>query len=136
MPGQQAVAIEVEIADQRHVDTAGIETLPDRRHRAGGLLAVDRDTHQFGSSPRQRNDLRDRRGALVELDLIVNGVWYNEGAYDGTGNLPVYGSILMKSGFTATGSPDVYFNEGLVLGDWPPAEMQIPRVYVSHVDVE
>jgi hypothetical protein len=80
--------------------------------------------------------LRDNRGAQLELDIVLNGVWYNEGAYVGSGNLPVYGSILMKTGFTATGSPNVFYNEGLLLGDWPPAEMLIPRVYVSHVDVE
>jgi hypothetical protein len=78
--------------------------------------------------------LRDRKGALVNLDLIVNGVWYNEGEYDGSGNLPVYGSVLMKAGFHATGTPDIYFNEGLLLGDFPPPEMKIPRVYVSQVD--
>ena len=77
--------------------------------------------------------LRDRRGALVNLDLVVNGIWYNEGTYSGSGNLPVYGSILMKGGFVATGSPDIYFNEGIALGDFPPPEMKIPRVYSSQV---
>ena len=80
--------------------------------------------------------LRDRRGALVDLDIIVNGIWYNEGRYEGSGNLPVYGSILMKQGFAATGSPDIFFNEGIVLGDFPPPEMQIPRVYISQVDTD
>jgi len=80
--------------------------------------------------------LRDRRGALANLPIIVNGIWYNEGRYDGSGNLPVYGSILMKQGFQATGSPDIFFNEGILLGDFPPPEMQIPRVYVSQVDTD
>lgn len=80
--------------------------------------------------------LRDRRGAQVQLDLIVNGIWYNEGSYTGSGNLPVYGSVLFKAGFTATGTPDIHFNEGLILGDWPPPEMKIPRVYASQVETD
>ena len=96
-------------------------------------MGGDRD--EDGNEDRMTS-LRDRRGAQIDLDIVLNGVWYNEGAYDGSGNLPVFGSILMKGGFQATGSPDVWFNEGLVLGDWPPATMQIPRVYVSHFDVE
>lgn len=79
---------------------------------------------------------RDRRGAQVDLDLIVNGIWYNEGRYDGSGNLPAYGSILMKGGFTATGTPNIFFNEAIALGDWPPAEMKIPRVYASHINTD
>lgn len=84
----------------------------------------------------QLTTLRDIKGAQVDLDLIVNGVWYNEGRYDGSGNLPVYGSILMRQGFEATGTPDVWFNHGLQTGDWPPPEMQIPRVYVSQMDTD
>ena len=110
------------VVDHRHFE---ITTLRD--------MGGDRDDDGVVDT---MTSLRDRRGALVELDIILNGVWYNEGMYDGSGNLPVYGSILMKEGFAATGSPNIFYNEGLVLGDWPPAEMLIPRVYVSHVDVE
>ena len=78
--------------------------------------------------------LRDIRGALVSLDLCLNGVWYNEGAYDGAGNLPAYGSLLMKAGFEATGTPDVYFNEAILRGNWPPPDMNLARVYISFVE--
>ncbi len=80
--------------------------------------------------------LRDRKGAQVDLSVIVNGIWYNEGSYNGAGNLPVFGSVLMKAGFTATGTPDIWFNEAVLLGDWPPPEFKIPRVYVSQVETD
>lgn len=96
-------------------------------------LGGDRDAN--GVTDRMTS-LRDRRGALVNLDLIVNGIWYNEGEYSGSGNLPVYGSILMKGGFEATGTPNIYFNEGIALGDFPPAAMRIPRVYSSQVQTD
>lgn len=97
------------------------------------LMGGDRDAN--GVTDRMTS-LRDRRGALVNLDIVVNGIWYNEGRYDGSGNLPVYGSVLMKGGFEATGTPDIYFNEAIALGDFPPAEMRIPRVYSSQVKTD
>jgi hypothetical protein len=80
--------------------------------------------------------LRDIRGAQVDLELFLNGVFYNEGSYDGQGNMAYFGSLLFKAGFTVTGTPNVYFNEGLVLGDFPPAAMRIPRVYTSQVQTD
>ena len=80
--------------------------------------------------------LRDVRGAQVNLELFLNGVFYNEGAYQGSGNMAYFGSMMFKAGFNVTGSPDVYFNEGLVLGDFPPASMRIPRVYASQVQTD
>ena len=96
-------------------------------------MGGDRDAN--GTTDRMTS-VRDRRGALVNLDLIVNGIWYNEGRYSGSGNLPVYGSILMKTGFNATGTPDIFYNEGIALGDFPPPEMKIPRVYASQVETD
>lgn len=80
--------------------------------------------------------LRDIRGAQVNLELFLNGVFYNEGNYDGQGNMSFFGSLLFKAGFNVTGTPNVYFNEGLVLGDFPPASMRIPRVYTSQVQTD
>ena len=59
IPAQQAMAVEVEIADQRHLDAAGGQTVADRRHRAGGILGVDGDPHQLGTGPGQGGDLLD-----------------------------------------------------------------------------
>ena len=40
--GQQAVAVVVEVADQRHVDAHAVELLADVRHRRRRLGRVDR----------------------------------------------------------------------------------------------
>ena len=96
-------------------------------------MGGDRDSN--GVTDRMTS-LRDRRGAQVSLDVFLNGVFYNEGNYDGSGNMSFYGSMLMKNGFNAHGTPDVYFNEGLVLGDFPPPAMKIPRVFMSQLDTE
>jgi hypothetical protein len=113
-------------ADPLRVDYDIEETVP---RNLGGDRDMDGTIDTLTS-------VRDPRGALVDLDLVVNGIWYNQGGYDGSGNLPVYGSMLMRTGFEATGTPNIRFNEGILLGDFPPPEMQIPRVYVSQFDTE
>ena len=40
----------------------------------------------------------------------------------------------MRQGFSATGTPDVYFNENLFRGNWPPDELHLPRVYASQFE--
>ncbi len=56
---QQLVTVEVEIADQRGVHAELEQSLADGRHRAGGFLGVDRDTHQLRTGFGQRLDLLD-----------------------------------------------------------------------------
>ena len=45
--GQELVAVEVEVADQRHAAAQHVEPLTDARHRGGGLQGVDGEPHQF-----------------------------------------------------------------------------------------
>ncbi|MHB0969306.1 MAG: pilus assembly PilX family protein [Thermoanaerobaculia bacterium] len=74
----------------------------------------------------------DRDGAFVtDLDPILDGVFYNEGDYDTEGNAVYFGSLLINGNVIGTGTPEVWFDEKLVKGDWPPPSMPIPRVYIS-----
>ena len=62
--GQQLVAIEMEIANQRHATTQRIEALTNARHRSRGFERVDRDAHQFRSGLGQCLDLLDGCGDI------------------------------------------------------------------------
>ena len=64
MVGEQAVAVIVEVADQRHVAAGRIQPLADRRHRRGRGGRVDGDAHDLGAGVGQRPHLV-RRGAGV-----------------------------------------------------------------------
>lgn len=76
--------------------------------------------------------LWDVRGAKLLLERCnLSGVLYNEGAYDGSGNMNVYGSVFFRDGFVATGSPDVWFNAEIYRGNFPFSVWDLPRVYVS-----
>ena len=73
----------------------------------------------------------DRDGGLVQLDIWLNGVYYNEGEFWATGNAIYFGSVLAQADASKAGNPDIYFDERLVKGLWPPGNFGFPRVYVS-----
>jgi len=77
---------------------------------------------------------RDSIGGQIEIEVAINGIFYCEGVYSGSGNLSVYGSLLMRGGYTGGGSVETWFNEGIVRGDFPPKEWKLPRVYVTGHD--
>jgi hypothetical protein len=79
---------------------------------------------------------RDSVGALMQLQLNVNGVLYCEGYYTGTGNMKVFGSMMMRGGYGGGASLDVWFNEELVEGKFPPVEWELPRIFTSARDTD
>ena len=70
----------------------------------------------------------DENGAMVPLDVILQGILYNEGDYDAQGNAAYYGSVLIQGNVHGNGTPDVWFDETLIKGTWAPPRM--PRVIV------
>lgn len=71
----------------------------------------------------------DQDGAMVDLDVILYGVLYNEGQYDAEGNAAYYGSVLIQDTIVkGNGTADVWFDEKLIKGSWTPPNM--PRVMV------
>src|SRR5437773_2981418 len=75
MLAQELVAVEVEVADQRHADTGAIETLANRRHRRRSLARIDREAHELRPRARERLHLPDRA-------LDVRGVGIGHRLYD------------------------------------------------------
>jgi hypothetical protein len=75
----------------------------------------------------------DRDGGMVnDIQLFSNGVVYIEGDFgDTTGNAEYFGSLLVNGDVSGTGTPEVWFDERLIKGDWPPPEFNFPRVYIS-----
>lgn len=78
----------------------------------------------------------DRDGAVVELEVGLNGVFYIEGDWEQTGNGMFFGSVLVQGDASKAGTPDVWFDERLIKGDWPPAEFRFPRAYVSSLQTD
>lgn len=79
----------------------------------------------------------DKDGALLTIPPIMNGVFYNEGNFIAGGNSHWFGSILVQGNIDqANGTADVWFDERLIKGEWPPKEFKFPRVYVSAIKTD
>lgn len=88
------------------------------------------------SDPNDCTSLRyDDLGALVnDLQPIFEGVVYNEGAFESTtGNAPYYGSLLIQGTVGKAGTAQVWFDEKLIKGQWPPDSFNFPRVLISSI---
>ncbi len=67
---------------------------------------------------------------------VLNGVFYNEGRMNSSGNARYFGSVLINGNVVGTGTPDVFFDERLVKDEWPPKEWPFPRVYISAIQTD
>jgi Tfp pilus assembly protein PilX len=75
----------------------------------------------------------DSRGIPFRTDAALNGVLYNAGTFTVQGNAKYFGSVVAQRGVVdgSSGTPDFWFDERLVKGQWPPKGMSIPRVVIS-----
>jgi hypothetical protein len=81
----------------------------------------------------------DKTGALVNLTNggpVLDGVWYNEGDYDSTGNAAYYGSVLIKGTVQRAGTVDVFYDESLSRGDWQKRFPDLPRVLITAIETD
>lgn len=77
----------------------------------------------------------DKRGGLVTLGPVTNGVLYNEGLFSSTGNATYFGSVLVGSGgIDPAGTPKVWYDESLQDGTWVPPGM--PRVMITSLQTD
>lgn len=88
---------------------------PDCTHN--GYNANGRLVQNFGNQPNTKP--------------ILDGVLYNEGAFDTQGNAAYFGSVLIEGNIRGTGTPEVWFDECLVKGCWQDKFKELPRVYVT-----
>jgi len=82
------------------------------------------------------SNMYDRDGGLVSLDPGLDGVIYNEGSFDTKGNQPYFGSIVLGNSTDIKGTANIYFDENLIKGNWPPPGIKLPRVYVSSTQTD
>ncbi len=86
-------------------------------------------TYSYTTKP----SARDTQGIPFTDTIHFQGVLYVEGEFQFNGNLNVFGAVVTKGGMTSTsaGTPDIYFDERLIKGDWPPPELELPRTMVT-----
>jgi hypothetical protein len=114
--------------------TVGWEAPGAQTRRPRDLLA-DNTLPNCGTTPSAcTSNGYDRDGALVNIPATLAGVLYNEGTYNSTGNVDYFGSVLVRGSATATGTPNVWFDEKLIKGNWAPPGMPRVIVYSSQTD--
>jgi hypothetical protein len=114
-------------------DPAQQTYLPSRVGEDGQPVVATCDA---ASDPRNCTSLRyDDLGALVnDMKPFFEGVVYNEGAFENTtGNAIYYGSLLIQGNVGKGGTPQVWFDEKLIKGQWPPDSFNFPRVLISSI---
>jgi hypothetical protein len=70
---------------------------------------------------------------MVSLEVICDGILFNEGNYSSSGNAAYFGAVLVRGTVSATGTPNVYFDARLLKGT-PPRNM--PRVTIYSLDTD
>lgn len=88
-------------------------------------------TYTYTTDPNGRDD----QGPPFSDNLNLLGVLYVSGEFEFTGNMVVFGAVITQGGMVnaspSAGTPDVYFDERLIKGAWPPPELQLPRTMIT-----
>jgi hypothetical protein len=80
---------------------------------------------------------RDAKGPDIPNvnDVILHGIFYMSGTFSPGGNGLYYGAVIAENVDT-NATPDIFFNERILLDSWPPADSPVPKVYVSVWEVD
>ena len=104
--------------DMRVVDLPGTET----QAVTVGAQTVTRTT----------TNARDDAGLPIVMNVNFVGVVFKEGVFEAQGNMIYYGSVIGKQRVgPGAGTPDLYFDERLIKGEWPPPELTLPLTMVT-----
>lgn len=93
---------------------------------------TDAATCTSGSRTPAGVPVKDTTGLPFQTDAVLNGVLYNSGTFETQGNAKYFGSVVAQRGvIDGGGTPEFWFDERLIKGEWPPKGMSIPRVVIS-----
>ncbi len=84
--------------------------------------------------------VRNTQGPPIDDEATIWGVLYTNGYWDATGSAKYYGSVISKQGIgessPSAGTPDLYWDESIARGQWPPREWELPRVVISRWETD
>lgn len=106
----------------------GISLVAPIRLAAANLIQDDGIT--LGTVP-MRND----QGPAIAADVAFDGILFTNGTFDATGPALYYGSVIARGDVIQPNpvSPtvEIYWNDAIRTGKWPPAAWGLPRVVVT-----
>ena len=93
----------------------------------GEVWCTDMPTCPGAASP-----MKDNYGLPFQDVVVMDGVFYNSGAFTAKGQARYFGSLIAQQGvLDGGGTPELFFDESLVKGNWPRKGMNLPRVVIS-----
>jgi len=101
---------------------------------AGGTYSINGMRRVADGFTRQDPAIDAGTAGKWDADINMYGILYINGAYDAQGNWIYFGSIVTKSGMYGnggSGTPNIYFDERLVKGTWPPSELGLPKTIIT-----
>jgi len=107
--------------------TGGAVVDPNGAPQTSTVTPVTGETFSYTTST-----ARDDNGPPILSPMNWDGVIYTSGSWDAQGNGRFFGSIVTRMGVTGSaGTADVWFDERLIKGLWPPADLNLPRTMVT-----
>jgi hypothetical protein len=68
--------------------------------------------------------------------MLVEGVVYNEGNYESTGNAAYYGSVVVGGSVDPKGTQEIWYDACLAGDCWPPKHIPFPRVMITSTQIQ
>jgi hypothetical protein len=105
---------------------------------AAGIVSIvtpEGDAHRVATTPS-----RDPKGLPILLPVNLFGVLYNAGDIVADSDAMHFGSLL-AGGNVITKTPGaasarILYDERLASGEWPPAEIAMPRTWITFWEVD
>jgi hypothetical protein len=71
---------------------------------------------------------------LMRMDAILDGVIYIQGSFNS--DKKMFGSVLVNQNAGGGNNQTIWFDERMKTGQWPPAEWNLPRTFISSLQTE
>jgi hypothetical protein len=85
----------------------------------------------------------DKKGALAWIaadgnmkPITFEGVVYNEGDYNSTGNAAYFGSVVVGGKVSPQGTQEIWYDACLASDCWPPPHIPFPRVMITSTQIQ
>jgi hypothetical protein len=107
---------------------------PNNPAQVASVTSTNGVTYNYTTDPNNR----DAQGLPFTDTINFQGVFYVQDTFEFQGNLSVFGALQTNRGMqtSSSGTPDVYFDERLIKGGWPPPELNLPRVTITFYQTE
>jgi len=101
---------------------------PNAAPQTASVVPVTGETFSYTTSTG-----RDDNGLPLLKQINWDGVIYTSGTWDAQGNGTFFGSVVTYRGVIGGtgGTPDIWFDERLIKGLWPPPDLNLPRTMVT-----